>query len=114
MARAPARICRPRRQLSFENQPWSAVLGDTDLLVTLAFALGAAGIGAMGAAFLRQSLVLGYIVAGLAIGPHTPGFVVDVPAVEDLADIGIVLLMFAIGVQLSFSDLRRVGRVAVL
>lgn len=89
-------------------------MDDTDLLVTLAFALGAAGIGALAAAFLRQSLVLGYILAGMAIGPHTPGFVADVPTVEDLADIGIVLLMFAIGVQLSFSDLRRVGRVAVL
>ncbi len=81
--------------------------------MTLAFALGAAGIGALGAALLRQSLVLGYIVAGLVIGPNTPGFVIDVPAVEQLADIGVVLLMFVIGIQLSFSDLRRVGGVAV-
>ncbi len=82
--------------------------------MTLVIALGAAGIGALGAAFLRQSLVLGYIVAGLVIGPHTPGFVADVPTVEELADLGVVFLMFAIGVQLSFSDLRRVGGVALL
>ena len=90
------------------------LLNDADLLVTLAFALAAAGIGALGAALLRQSLVLGYIVAGMAIGPNTPGFVIDVPAVEQLADIGVVLLMFVIGIQLSFSDLRRVGGVAVV
>lgn len=93
--------------------PGGACLEDTDLLVTLAFALAAAGLGALVAALLRQSLVLGYIVAGMAIGPNTPGFVIDVPAVEQLADIGVVLLMFVIGIQLSFSDLRRVGGVAV-
>ncbi len=81
--------------------------------MTLAFALAAAGVGALVAAFFRQSLVLGYIIAGLAIGPNTPGFVIDVPAVEQLADIGVVLLMFVIGIQLSFSDLRRVGGVAL-
>lgn len=81
--------------------------------MTLAFALAAAGLGALAAALLRQSLVLGYIVAGMAIGPNTPGFVIDVPAVEQLADIGVVLLMFVIGIQLSFSDLRRVGGVAL-
>lgn len=108
-----ARVFRPRIAFQFLNHPRSAALGDTDLFVTLAFALGAAGIGALGAAFLRQSLVLGYIVAGMVIGPNTPGFVADVATVEEMADVGIVFLMFAIGVQLSFSDLRRVGRVAV-
>lgn len=99
--------CRPR-------PPGSAVLNDTDLFVTLAFTLGIAGIGALAAAFFRQSLVLGYILAGMVMGPHTPGFVADIPTVEELADVGVIFLMFAIGVQLSFSDLRRVGRVALL
>lgn len=58
--------------------------------------------------------MLGYIAAGLAIGPHTPGFVADVPTVEELADIGVALLMFAIGVQLSFGALRRVAAVAII
>ncbi len=111
--RVRARVFVPADQ-PCESHPRSAALGDADLFVTLAFALGAAGIGALGAAFLRQSLVLGYILAGLVIGPHTPGFVADVPTVEEMADVGIVFLMFAIGVQLSFSDLRRVGGVAVV
>lgn len=76
------------------------------------FALGAAGVGALVAVGLRQSLVLGYIAAGLFIGPYTPGIEADGPAVEQLADIGVILLMFAIGVQLSLPDLLRVGRVA--
>ena len=52
--------------------------------MTLAFALAAAGIGALAAALLRQSLVLGYIVAGMAIGPNTPGFVIDLEACEGM------------------------------
>lgn len=92
----------------------NAVLDDSTLYFTFAAALAAAGIGALGASLLRQSVILGYLVAGLAIGPHTPGFVADIPTVEDLADIGVILLMFAIGLQLSFRDVRRVGRVALV
>jgi monovalent cation:H+ antiporter-2, CPA2 family len=87
---------------------------DADLLVTLAATLAAASAGALLAAFLRQSVVLGYVVAGLFIGPHTPGFVADAPSVEQLADIGIILLMFAIGLQVSLAEMLRVGRVAAL
>lgn len=85
-------------------------MSDTDLLVTLVLALGAAGAGALLAVALRQPLMLGYIGAGMAIGPHTPGFEADSQAVEQLADVGVILLMFAIGVQLSFSDLVRLSR----
>lgn len=85
-----------------------------DLLVTLVLALAAASIGALAAGLLRQSLVLGYIAAGMSMGPHTPGIVLDIAAVEELADIGIILLMFAIGVQLSLNDLFRVGKVALI
>jgi CPA2 family monovalent cation:H+ antiporter-2 len=84
------------------------------LLVNLVFALGVAAIGAILAARFGQSVILGYILAGVAIGPYTPGFVGNRAAVEDLANIGIILLMFTIGVHLSFRDLRRVGRVAIV
>jgi CPA2 family monovalent cation:H+ antiporter-2 len=82
--------------------------------VTFVLALGAAGVGALLAGALRISPVIGYIAAGLVIGPHTPGFVADIPTVEDLADVGVALLMFAVGVQLSFGDLRQVGKVTVI
>jgi CPA2 family monovalent cation:H+ antiporter-2 len=89
--------------------------GDSDsLLFHLGSALLAALVGAVVAVKLRQSVVIGYLLAGLAIGPFTPGFIGDARQVEALAEIGIVFLMFVIGVQLSFRELVRAGRVALL
>ena len=87
---------------------------NSHLLVNLVFALAAAALGALLAVRLRQSVIIGYILAGIVIGPFTPGFVGDVSAVQCLADIGIIFLMFALGVQFSFRDLLGVGRVALL
>lgn len=89
-------------------------MADTNFLINMTIALTAAFVGATVAARLGQSTILGYILGGIAIGPFTPGLVGDVVAVETLADIGIILLMFAIGVQLSLRDLMRSGRVALL
>ena len=83
-------------------------------MTTLAITLAAAGIGGVIAVALKQSVVLGFVVAGALVGPNTPGLVADGLAVEQLADIGIVMVMFAIGVELSFSELRRVGGIAVV
>jgi CPA2 family monovalent cation:H+ antiporter-2 len=84
------------------------------LLVNLAIALIAAMVGAMVAIRLRQSVIVGYILAGIAIGPFTPGFVGDPEIVDSLAQIGVVFLMFAIGAQITFRDLLRVGTVATI
>ncbi len=79
------------------------------LLFQLMAALAAALCGAALASLLRQSVVVGYLLAGIAIGPFTPGFIGDPPTLQALADIGIVFLMFTIGVQLSFRELVRDG-----
>ncbi|MCM8748410.1 cation:proton antiporter [Thermomicrobiaceae bacterium CFH 74404] len=84
------------------------------LLVNLAFALVAGFIGAAIATRLGQSAIVGYILGGILIGPHTPGFVGNPEIVEALANIGIILLMFAVGVQISIDDLLRAGRIAIL
>jgi len=84
------------------------------LLETLVIALAAAALSAILAARFRVPLMVGYVLAGVAIGSYTPGLVADLEAVNQLADFGVVLLMFAIGVQFTFSDLTRVGRVAVV
>jgi CPA2 family monovalent cation:H+ antiporter-2 len=84
------------------------------LIANLALALMAALVGAIIALRLRQSAVVGYIAAGVVIGPFTPGFVADPHAVEELADLGLVFLLFTIGAELSLRDLVRAGRVALL
>ena len=76
------------------------------LLVALAAALV---LGAL-AHRLRLAPMIGYIAAGLIVGPFTPGFVADRQQVLELADIGVALLMFSIGLQFSRRELATVGR----
>ncbi len=83
-------------------------------LLTPVLALTAALVGAAIAAKLKQSVVMGYILAGLVIGPFTPGPVGDYAAVRALADVGIILLLFAIGVELSLKELLSAGKAATI
>ena len=82
-------------------------------ILNLGVALLAALLGGAIAARLRQPTVVGYLVAGIVIGPFTPGFVGDQEQITILADIGVVLLLFALGVQFSIRELIAVRRVAV-
>lgn len=84
------------------------------LLINLVFALTVALGGAVIAARLRQSVIVGYILGGLIISPYTPGFGGDLSTVTALADLGVILLMFAVGIHISLRDLINVGRVAIL
>ncbi len=85
-----------------------------DLLVALTTTLIAAAIGGAVAVRLRQSAVVGYIFAGLAIGPRTPGLVADIEIVNALADLGVIFLMFSIGISISFHEIRRVGKLVAV
>lgn len=84
------------------------------LLVNLVAALGVAAIGALVAQRLRLPAMVGYVLAGVVIGPFTPGSVGDVPVISALADLGVVLLMFAVGARLPLRELRRVGAAATV
>lgn len=84
------------------------------LLVTIVLAIGTALLGATLATRVRLPSLVGYVVAGIAIGPFTPGLAGDIDAVNALAEIGVALLMFAIGVQLPMRELRNVGTVATV
>jgi CPA2 family monovalent cation:H+ antiporter-2 len=86
---------------------------DIGILVDLAFAMGAALLGGFIAHLVRQPVILGYLVAGILIGPHTPGPVSSVERVQTLANLGVALLMFALGTEFSLEALSRVRRVAV-
>lgn len=85
-----------------------------ELLVDLSFAMGAALLGGFVAHLLKQPVILGYLVAGILIGPYTPGPVTSIDRVQTLANLGVALLMFALGTEFSMEALQRVRRVAVL
>ncbi len=86
---------------------------DLRFILNLGGAVLAALLGGAVAARLRQPTVVGYLIAGIAIGPFTPGFVGDQQQITVLADIGVVLLLFALGVQFPLRDLVAVRGVAV-
>jgi CPA2 family monovalent cation:H+ antiporter-2 len=83
------------------------------LVTTMAAAFGAAWVLGVVAQRLRLSPIVGYLLAGILIGPHTPGFVGDARLASQLAEIGVVLLMFGVGLHFHVSDLREVGGIAV-
>ena len=62
---------------------------------------------------LHLSPIVGYLLAGVAVGPFTPGFVADLGLAEQLAEIGVILLMFGVGLHFSLNDLLAVRRIAV-
>ena len=86
---------------------------DTPLLATLAAALLAAWVLGLLAQRLRFSPIVGYLLAGVAIGPHTPGFVADLQIASQLAEVGVVLLMFGVGLHFHVQDLMEVKGVAI-
>ncbi len=86
---------------------------DVSLIATIAAGFGLAMILGFAAARLRMPPLVGYLLAGVMIGPATPGFVADVGLAGQLAEIGVMLLMFGVGLHFSFGDLLSVRRIAV-
>ena len=83
------------------------------LILTLAGGLGAALTFGYVTHRLGLSPIVGYLLAGVAIGPHTPGFMADSALAEQLAEVGVILLMFGVGLQFHVEELLAVRRVAV-
>ncbi|MGB8543768.1 MAG: cation:proton antiporter, partial [Azonexus sp.] len=86
---------------------------DLSLITTVTAAFGLALIFGVIAARLRMPPLVGYLLAGVMIGPATPGFVADVNLAGQLAEIGVMLLMFGVGLHFSLEDLLAVKRIAV-
>jgi monovalent cation:H+ antiporter-2, CPA2 family len=84
------------------------------LALTVLAALGTALVLGAVAHRLRLPPMIGYIGAGLVVGPFTPGFVASRDEVEGLADIGVALLMFSIGLRFRVEEMASVGRVVLL
>lgn len=86
---------------------------DTPLITTIAVGLGLAFIFGLMAHRLRLPLIAGYLMAGVVIGPFTPGFVANQELAGELAELGVILLMFGVGLHFSPRDLLAVRAVAV-
>ena len=83
------------------------------LISTIAAGLGLALIFGFIAARLKLPSLVGYLLAGVVIGPFTPGFVADAAIASQLAEIGVMLLMFGVGLHFSLDDLLAVRKIAV-
>jgi CPA2 family monovalent cation:H+ antiporter-2 len=86
----------------------------TDLIDTIAVGLTAAFVGGMIAHRLRLPMLVGYLLAGIAVGPITPGFFANTGYAGQLAEIGVILLMFGVGNHFSISDLLAISQIALL
>jgi len=86
---------------------------DLGLLPTVAAAFGAAWVFGLITQKLGLSPIVGYLLAGISIGPHTPGFIGDPEVAEQLAKIGVILLMFGVGLHFRLGDLLSVRGIAV-
>ena len=86
---------------------------DVNLITTIAAGLGLAMVLGFAAARLRLPPLVGYLFAGVLIGPNTRGFVADVALAGQLAEIGVMLLMFGVGLHFSLDDLAAVRSIAL-
>jgi CPA2 family monovalent cation:H+ antiporter-2 len=89
------------------------VLHDAPLISMLTLGLGLAFVMGMVAVRLKLSPLVGYLVAGVIVGPFTPGFVADSHLAAELAEVGVILLMFGVGLHFSPKDLLSVRAIAV-
>lgn len=86
---------------------------EINLLTNITVALLAAFIGGALARRLGMPTIVGYLLAGIAIGPFTPGFVGDAEAISQLAELGVIFLMFGVGLHFSLRDLWVVRNIAI-
>lgn len=86
---------------------------DVPLIATIAVSLAFAFVGGLLAVRLRLPPLVGYLLAGIVVGPFTPGFVADANLAPQLAEIGVILLMFGVGTHFSIRDLVAVRGVAL-
>ena len=85
----------------------------TPLISLMTIGLGLAFVFGMIATRLKLSPLVGYLIAGVVIGPFTPGFVADAHLAQELAEIGVILLMFGVGLHFSLDDLLSVRAIAL-
>ncbi|MGD9588187.1 MAG: cation:proton antiporter [Pyrinomonadaceae bacterium] len=83
------------------------------LLVDIAVALVAAFVGGAIARVVKLPSLVGYMLAGIVIGPYTPGYTADITTISQLAELGVIFLMFGVGLHFSIEDLWKVKGIAI-
>jgi CPA2 family monovalent cation:H+ antiporter-2 len=86
---------------------------DFRLIVDLVSVLAAAAVGGLAAALLQQPVLLGYLLAGIIVGPTGLGLIKEFLQVETLAQFGVAFLLFALGVEFSLAELKKVQRISL-
>jgi CPA2 family monovalent cation:H+ antiporter-2 len=86
---------------------------ETALIATIAAGLSLAFVLGLIAVRLRMPALVGYLLAGIVVGPFTPGVVIDTGLAQQLSEIGVILLMFGVGIHFSVGDLLAVRRIAL-
>ena len=86
---------------------------DMPLIATIVAGLGLAFVFGAVAIKLKLPPLVGYLVAGVLVGPHTPGFIADQQLAPELAELGVILLMFGVGLHFSLKDLLSVRAIAI-
>jgi monovalent cation:H+ antiporter-2, CPA2 family len=86
---------------------------DAHLILTIGVALAVAFVGGIIARRLGLPVIIGYLVAGLVIGPSTPGYHADTETVQVLAELGVAFLMFSLGVEFSLKELLSIRKLAL-
>src|SRR5689334_8716131 len=88
-------------------------MGEQELIATLVAAIVLAFVLGFIAQRFRFSPVVGYLLAGVAVGPHSPGFTADVHLALQLSEVGVILLMFGVGLKISVDDIWSVRWISV-
>ena len=86
---------------------------DLSIIIMLAGALAVALVMGWLTQRLGLSTLVGYVLAGILVGPYTPGFVADAQLAQQLAEIGVILLMFSVGMHFHPQELLRVRAIAI-
>ncbi len=83
------------------------------ILINITAALVVAFAGGLLARRIGLPTIVGYLFAGIALGPFTPGFIGDIDTIQQLAELGVIFLMLGVGLHFSFEDLWKVRRIAI-
>lgn len=107
------RLAQNRATVPAYNAYFKTSMHNIDLILTLTGGLAAALVFGYITHLCKLSPIVGYLIAGVAVGRHTPGFIANQHLAEQLAEVGVILLMFGVGLHFHLSELLAVRKIAI-